>query len=295
MIRSTTIILRVIPYCILYFTLFIDCTLSKNIHTRKPKILDSKLLKKFVPAEHPTWREPMLRGVHNYRTFWINKIRHPNCRLKENTFKVVKSRTGRDVQFDQGVTIEFQALKEQFDATNPDHVDEIYNYQMGYITCTPGWIDDVRVHSMPTNARDCGISTVLTELCLLEPEIYVLHQPPDNRPSKSIQYLLQQGYAHELFDIENSCNYLIGMWMKAEPMSGAFAYLGAANRMGYRRLYLETAAGGFFYFWVKDALNSYDENTGKFTLMGECCCDDCDTEHRKCDGFGGRWFFCREN
>jgi hypothetical protein len=95
--------------------------------------------------------------------------------------------------------------------------------------------------------------------------------------------------------MENSCNFLVGLWMKAEPMSGALAYLSAANRMGYGRLYLETRAGGFYYFWTLDALNTYDKSTGTFTLMDECCCEDCDGEHRKCDGFGGRWFFCREH
>ena len=43
-----------------------------------------------------------------------------------------------------------------------------YHDQIGYATCLHGWIDMV---SVVPYAQNCGIATVLTELCLIDPDI----------------------------------------------------------------------------------------------------------------------------
>ena len=50
-----------------------------------------------------------------------------------------------------------------------------FENQIGFAMCSNGWIDKVRVKSEPDlDARNCGIGTVFTTLCMIDPELHML-------------------------------------------------------------------------------------------------------------------------
>ena len=137
------------------------------------------------------------------------------------------------------------------------------------------------------NARECGLGTVLTELCLIDPQLnYLFHI---RLPSKAITILTD--YPKQFDEVRKYCNALMGMDMVAIPMKGAHAYLNAALRLGYRRL-LVLGATEFQYFGVKDVSDRFvteGERMGTIDLLDECGC-----VTGQCYMWGKQWFFCND-
>ena len=222
--------------------------------------------------EHPLW--PMRTGTGNSIRFRINKLRHPKCGLNHDFYTVVKDEATHGGRF----TVDFRA--------------SIDGIQVAASTCSPGWIHNVDVddggrmeHGI--NARDCGISTILTELCLMDPELNYLYHV--SRPNRALEFL--EEYPTQFEHVQEYCNGLMGMVMEATPSTGAYAYFSAALRTGYRRM-LVLANDKFYYFWVETARRRYNAQghwSSTIGLIEECCCEGC-----SCDAWGKNWLFCRD-
>ena len=119
--------------------------------------------------------------------------------------------------------------------------DRIYEHQIGAITCGPGWIIKLDVYNnaelkikneqglyvnRTVNARKCGVGVVLTELCLVDSDIYALDEH-------------NKGKAHldddELTLYEN-CHKFVGLTMAAHSPGDGHVYLSSAIRTGYPKL-----------------------------------------------------------
>ena len=244
-------------------------------------ILSNRL---FFP-DHPI--TPMSSGIENAETFRINRIRHPKCRLTRNLYTVVKEEHRTDFSPDS-FYIKFVA--------------KIGNDELGFSTCSVGWIDQVSVEGgeqpfspwtnqaplgVGTSARECGLGTVLTELCLIDPQLnYLFHV---TLPSKAITILTF--YPKQFDDVREYCTALMGMDMMAVPMKGAHAYFNAALNKGYRRM-IVLGATEFHYFWVEDVSRRYvseGQNRGTVALLDECGC-----VTGQCYMWGKQWFFCKD-
>ena len=158
-----------------------------------------------------------------------------------------------------------------------------YRNQIGYATCKPGWIDYVWVNSA---ARKCGISTVLTEICFMDPELNAINN--NNFAIKEINTFEKNIEVQRVMKyIQDNCMTLIGLEMKADPLAGAFAYFSAAIQLKYTKIIiqlydskLKCCGKSFRTYDVHTAKLKYCSYTGKI--------DDIDGS-----GYKAKWYFCQ--
>ena len=97
------------------------------------------------------------------------------CKIKDSEVYYLKK-----VRFqEQNIIAFFAALSAEFvRVVGSGRFNGRYETQLGHITCDKGWIDFVRVNDGEEpgelDARNCGISSVLTALCMVDPELNTL-------------------------------------------------------------------------------------------------------------------------
>ena len=111
-------------------------------------------------------------------TISLVRAKRPNCGLGIDTYEIIKR---EDMDKNDEKEVNFYAIqgKELEELVEDDETkkiggedDDVYNRedryknQLGRITCKPGWIEYVRVND---NAQGCGLGTVLTEMCMIDP------------------------------------------------------------------------------------------------------------------------------
>ena len=211
------------------------------------------------------------------------------CTLNANTYKVRKVQGhSKDFTF-YAIPGDLQELSgvlwdwEINDATFISH-------QIGNIVCEIGWVEYTTVKP---KARNCGISTILMELCMIDP---ILTQNTDeNKIYRDFETTAVASQARQIQEIMRSqcLGGLIGLAMMPDSLDGGFTYLSAANKMGYRYMIVEfyieqnmddpdsPCAEKFKNFEVNHAKKIYDENTG---LIG----------NEEGSGYNAIWYFCKE-
>ena len=145
-------------------------------------------------------------------------------------------------------------------------------------------------------ARNCGIGTVLSELCMVDPNIY-----RNTEKNHVLKFLsgISTDLAIQIRELLSSrcINGLVGLENEAES-SGGFTYLSAAQRMSYQYMVVKfhydkienhdhssgQCVQKFRVYKVTNALKLFDGSTGRIE-----------------DGFGdtagsgekAMWYFCR--
>ena len=97
---------------------------------------------------------------------------------------------------------------------------------------TPGKLDKVEVNEKPRDARQCGIATVLTELCFLDPDI---HRKPERRIYRSAYDILEE------HGVETHCKKAVALSMHADPMIGAYTYFFCSVEIGLQQINCQLA------------------------------------------------------
>ena len=254
--------------------------LSPNMTNRDLKMKGPSLSNRIYPI-HPT--VPMRSGDENRETFKINRINHPKCPLTYDLYTIVKKEYNTD---STNFYVKFKA--------------KLGDVHLGYSQCRPGWIEHVWIEegalSKVKNARECGLATVLTSLCLIDTQLnYMYHVRFSflSTPNKAMTELSK--YPGPYDDVQNYCKKLMGMDMWADPKKGAHAYFRAALRTGYRRMIIFDGIH-HHYFWVQDAMQRYismGEDSGNIGLLDGCCCEACGLPF-PCEAFGKHWYFCKD-
>ena len=192
------------------------------------------------------------------REFGIDKNKKTDCELPEDIYRVmkVKQRSGTDFETN------FYAIKnKEFVRDSTRYQEKWYKGQIAYITCSHGLIDYIDVNEdLRPNARNCGIGTVLTELCFIDPEFYEVND--DNYSLKRIPVDGQ----HIRTQIKNECSRFIGLELREEEV-GAYAFFSAAIRSGYTRLLIYddrclNTELKYKFFDVEVARSAYIKETG---------------------------------
>ena len=232
---------------------------------------------------------PIGFGPENAATFAVSKLNHPNCRLA--TGLVTTYRVMKILSHDRS-SFQFVAIHGTAHFTKSPRIPENifgrqfsgqtflkdYIGQIAVALCRQGKIDFVKVGDKRNhNARQCGIATVLSELCLLDPEIH-------ERGERNAAYKMLQKNKNQL---EVNCIQLVGLQMSARPLTGAHAYFSAAINTGFNKLIV--IWWGFRRQSIYDtvvAKQHYDGNTGYI----EPCCQN---EYR-CFAEDAFWIFCKE-
>ena len=241
---------------------------------------DLKLVKASsrVVLEHPT--APMADG--DIEIFQIDKASHHKCQMEENMYHVKKIENRQMVQGKLTINVRFKASIGWISGENQ---------VIASAACSPGWINTVDVEPF---ARGCGISTILAELCLIDPAVNELYPSAVNSVSNRA-LLMMNLYPVDADYVKYYCKAFMGMIMTSRPVSGAHGYFNAALRQGYKRM-LILSRYQLHYLWVQDAKRLYqsepspckgwigNENEG---------CPHCDNGGA-IEAWNHEWFFCKD-
>ena len=262
------------------------------------------------------------------QTFRVTKTDRPHCKLiatgpggfpsilTEITYSVKKIEREDGEIYTNLYVVPGRGFKklEEDDTFGCTHLDrkDCYEGQLGYAQCNPGWInyvwvndgdpDDGRPLQMgkPVDARRCGISTLLTSLCLMDPTIY----QPNNRDNQAIRYIKEndeQTKNNRMNDVETHCrNAFVALHMTSNPKAGAYGYLKAAIKENYNMMMIQArkskmgkaVSSRFYYYNTETVLDNYDTQKG---LVLPCECDAFGgiQQNQRCKGDDGYWYFCK--
>ena len=164
-----------------------------------------------------------------------------------------------------------------------------YENQVGYAWCRHGWIQYIGVNP---NARGCGLGTLLSELCMIDPDLNA------NRHGNLVfQWLRRGGQSDEkqqaLEHLQSRCHGgVIGarnVAMSAQGRLQVGMYFSAAMEMGYQYMVVQIynkdinqCGPNVLFYNVKVAKQIFNANTGNIG----------DVEG---SGYDARWYFCREH
>ena len=242
--------------------------------------------------EHPT--EPMENGQRKIFQRKIPSKGKPKCRLSSLYFTVLKeNRLGATGNV---LTSRFYAIVGNFkdvdfvplEGLYEKEIERKYERQVAFIECSHGWINYLTTfeQSLGTESpieypRNCGIGTVLTELCLIDPDLNIRRQGNEAR-------LLLDGYP-EFEMIEQNCEKLMGLSMEVDDISTGYVYFTAAINMGYMNLIIDEKdkdgqSEGLKIYPTQVAKQNFDTASGAILP----CCD-----NPRCNAHGNIWFFCK--
>ena len=275
----------------------------QHVSSRFRRSLDPRNLNQF--DEHPT--EPMEPGVNNAKTFLITRTSHRECpllrrtnnkflnlllpKLETTTYSVLKELKGNNAQY-----IVIPGTDHDF-THRPSNFPKLYKglsymKQIAYARCSHGYIKYVQVFERPNgkddgfNGRQCGIATVLTELCLIDPMI--------NKKENGNYAYDKLKNEPQISNLVKDCNEMVGLTMAADPMSGAFAYFKAAIKWGYNKLviyrevYRDLSLPLIPQFEVYDtqiAKQNYCPKTGNIAP--------CNDKEVTVEAYMADWIFCK--
>ena len=229
----------------------------------------------------------------------------PNCKLKHKYVAVMKTSKFDMPDESDGLgglrtTFTFYAKRGRFHTftERPNSRpyfslhEQRYENQIAIIRCSPGWIHQLIVFQnamlreengttgqyfeVPVNAQGCGIGVILTELCLIDQEIYTV-----NERNRADNLLTAAGTT-----IHQSCEKLVGLNMAAVPPSKGHVYFSAAMRRDYTRLLIDQTCAKEVRFNAYEtalARQKYDDITGE---IEECA------GYGKCQAYRRNWYFC---
>ena len=262
-----------------------------------------------LPLHHPVG--PMTAGLQGVQEFTITKLERPRCPLIRafapsyvTTYKVLKEELGSKklLFFVIHGTSHFSRPPRPKAKPRPPRtkgkrprkprprprgdtfVDprlRRYIGQIAYAYCNPGEVSQIQVADAPRDARQCGIATVLTELCLLDPDIY--EKGEENRAYRLLRN-------HDVTTM--SCGQAVSLQMASDPKKGAYAYFSAASRTGYNKLVVNWPNSDYAQIAIYDtdhAKQAYNAETG---IIEPCVI--CQNTDVPCEAFQAKWIFCKE-
>ena len=219
------------------------------------------------------------------RAFDVDPSKQEKFPLQQKKYYVRKEscdHSGKYCEFGEDTCISYlgtayfyASLDEKFTRSG-DTIMNRYETQLGYIKCRKGYIEKVWVNSKEEKnpARGCGIAPVFTSLCMVDPELNFL-------TDSELENFFHGKYAREYVrNIKKDCKTFIGLFMVADPLTGAYAYFSAAMKSGYKKM-LVYDYGDLKPVWmyVEDAKKEYDASTG---MIGKIMAKSND------------WWFCNE-
>ena len=213
-------------------------------------------------------------AVDEIQAYDVNTVVRPDCKMNPAKYLVIKKLV------DEGFTF-FAARYDSFTVGS----SPISNFPIkgdNYIAraeCIHGFIDYVYVKEV---YRKCGISKVLSALCMFDSRLYSVSD------GNQVLRLVSRSDKEEAKFLKQ-CVGLMGLEMVAKPFTGGFAYLSAAHLTGFKYLVVQRYDKGkdlciddFLKYEVANIRSDklYDGDTGLI---------------EKIDGSGykAKWHFCK--
>ena len=157
-----------------------------------------------------------------------------------------------------------------FDVEDKDSMKHRFKHQLGYVSCTLGFIYQVSVNEKPECAFE--MSTVLATLCMVDPELNSMDD---------LNYSLNKLEADEPMEfVSDHCEQLIGVKLSNKKRKLALTYFSASLAAGYTKLLVK--ADNTVDYVVLDlnvAQKEYNSATGAINNVNATM---------------NRWLFCKE-
>ena len=154
-----------------------------------------------------------------------------------------------------------------------------------YLLCEPGHIRYVNVGGA---AKGCGISKILTQLCLNEAKVHNVGNSK-NKAIRRINALKKAGGIKSW--VKSSCEKIVALKVVPVPEIAALSYLKSAVGQGYEQMFV-----------LLTTTNAELYGNAAFPKNGACSTEDLmetyDANGNMSDGdevvsvYGGVWFFC---
>ena len=151
------------------------------------------------------------------RTFQIDKKKYLKCRLAENEIEILKD--------------------DYFGQDNPGFI-VVKNVASADVECRPGSINDIRVSE---EARECGIGTMLMQLCLNEEKIHNVAENDKNQGLNLIRELSETNAVPNVKEVESwvdsNCEKLVSLDMTCSIPPSAHVFFSSALASGYTEMF----------------------------------------------------------
>lgn len=173
-----------------------------------------------------------------------------DCKLKFKAgkkklyyIKKVLQKDFLDIDPDKRITYFFASLSPHFTSSGDQAIDRRYIDQIGNSYAVKGEVMFVDVNMedklkpgseteyMQRNARNCGVSTALMALNMVDPDLNVMSMSRMKkvfRDNRELRVAIRAG-----------CQRFIGWLVQANPASGAYGYFSAALRTGYNKILIK--------------------------------------------------------
>ena len=263
------------------------------------------LLSIFILQSHGKFDplEPMTTG--DTETFYIDSTKKTadvgrRCLVNANTYKVRKTKqNGNQLKF-MAILGNLPALKDSAGKPVPDEsiTDAFYlSNQIAEAYCKIGYIRFVHVEP---HARNCGLAKVLTELCLIDPDVN--RNTDENWVISQLKAVKNDQSSHLQELMKNRCvGGLVGLVMSSDPLEGGFAYLSAAKNMLYSHMLVQ------FYHAENFAprenphepgpceqkFGTYETSVAQGLYNGDTGRIEDEVIGAEGSGEGARWYFCK--
>ena len=150
------------------------------------------------------------------RIFQIDKKKYLKCRLAENEIEILKD--------------------DYFGQDNPGFI-VVKNVASADVECRPGSINDIRVSE---EARECGIGTMLMQLCLNEEKIHNVAENDKNQGLNLIRELSETNAVPNAKEVESwvdsNCEKLVSLDMTCRIPPSAHVFFSSALASGYTEM-----------------------------------------------------------
>ena len=151
------------------------------------------------------------------RTFQIDKTKYLKCRLAENEIDILKD--------------------DDWGQDNPGFI-VVKNVASAYVECRPGSINDIRVSE---EARECGIGTMLMQLCLNEEKIHKVANNDKNQGLSLIRELSETNQVPNAKEVESwvdsNCEKLVSIDITCQIQPSAHVFFSSALASGYTDMF----------------------------------------------------------
>ena len=216
--------------------------------------------------KHRVIVNPMANG--DIQAFDIYNEMRPNCSSKEGRYYIKKE---KEVNGEWVIKRNFYVgLEKNFSLRDENSVKYRYKNQVGYISCTLGFIYQLLVNEIPECAFE--LSTVLTTLCMIDPELNRMDQ---------LNYSFNKLEADNPMEfVSEYCEKLIGVSMSKNKRKKAYAYISAALGSGYTKMLVKgEKENNYVVLDLNIAEKAYDSAIGNI---------------RHLDPTWNNWIFCKE-
>ena len=186
--------------------------------------------------------------IGEIRAFDVDPSKQDTCPLQQKTYYVRKEPCDHSDKYCDdiedcigylGNVYFYASLEQKFEKSRDtggykmgvyNTIINRYETQLGYIKCRKGYIEKVWVNSKEEKnpARGCGIAPVFTSLCMVDPELNFL-------TDSDLENFFHGRYAKEYVRaIKKDCRTFLGLFMVADPLTGAYAYFSARMIMIFK-------------------------------------------------------------